>query len=684
MKQTTLAMIIMLLLSGTLVRAQRIVETIDDNWQFYPAYDVQRKPLSTQVNLPHSWNLKDVFHGMNYNRSSYVYERNLVKGARMKGKRVFLKFDAVCSHADIAINQQWIGQHKGGYTAFCFEITNLLKDGNNKITVVASNSYRTDIAPLAGDFNIYGGITRPVYLIITSQDCISPMDHGSDGVYIHQNNISAQSAQLSIETILSRKDSLANEDLKISIFDKAGKQVASTEQKVISNDIKTPITLSHPILWNGRKNPYLYHVRAELLENGKIIDSQQVETGLRSFFVNTTRGFFLNGKHLDLHGICRHEEGYQTGNLYNENAIEKDAQLIEDLGATAVRLVHYPHSRYDVEQYDKRGIVVWYELPMAGPGGYNSPGYVSNPDFETSVMNNLEEMIKQNYNSPSICFWSLFNELSHKYDSPDSFLKRLNTKAKKLDPQRLTTMALCYDQTQFQGISDVLAWNKYFGWYNGKGGIGEFLDQAIADDKGQSVGLSEYGAAASIYQHSFDKKVGQHIHYEEYQAKVHEDNWKDLAVRPQIWCKFVWQFADNPSSIRDEGDKKGINDKGLVTYDRKTCKDAYYFYQANWSSKPMLYITSRRYILRTDSVTDIKVYTNLKYVTLYLNQKKISTIKPDDIHRAIFYHVQLQKGTNFIEVRSAKLRDSCTWILNAKAKADSVKTSDNEKPDGAV
>lgn len=682
MNKSRIILLALLLLAVIPSFASRKETVINDGWVFYPACDVSKKPVKTAVTLPHTWNLKDVFNGPKYDRSAYVYERNLRRDASMAGKRVFLKFDAVSTVADIFINEHWIGQHKGGYTAFCMEVTDALKDGDNKIGVVVSNAYRTDVAPLAGDFNIYGGIIRPVNLIVTEQDCISPLDHASDGVYVHQTNVSKEKAQINVETVLSLKGNNNGESLKVTVTAPDGKEVATANAAAKGDRVNVPLTIEKPRLWDGRTDPAMYKVQVELLKGGEVIDSKTVSTGLRYFNVDAGKGFFLNGRHVDLHGVCRHEESFGHGSTLNTEAIEQDADLIKDLGATAIRMVHYPHSRQDVQAYDRRGIVVWYEAPMAGPGGYLSPGYVANPDFEQNVMEAFEDMIMQNYNSPSICIWSLCNELSHKYDSPDNFLRRLNKRAKELDPQRLTTFAICYDQPQFQGITDILGWNKYFGWYVGDGGVGDFFDKAIAEANGQPLGLSEYGAAASTKQHGFEKVVSNKIHLEEYQARVHEDNWRDMAARPQVWCKLIWQFADNPSSIRDEGDERGMNDKGIVTYDRKTLKDSYFFYQANWSDKPMIYISSRRYTKRADDVTPVKVYTNQKSVTLWVNGKKIGKATTDKIGRAVFENVKLKQGENNIVVKSGKLTDSCVWTYDPALKSE--KKQSGTKIDGAV
>lgn len=563
-KPLSLLLLIVGLLTAWTVEGREVTELKE--WKFYPAYDVSRQLKMTDVTVPHSWNLTDVFQGMKYERGTYVYERILtLSDEQRKDKRFFLKFDGVNSYAEVAVNQQYVGHHAGGYTAFCLEITDKLLSGDNKLSVVVSNAYRTDVAPLAGDFNIYGGITRPVWLIVTERDCISPLDYGSCGVYIHQANISPEQAELRIETMLSLTTGKKSE-LRTTIIDKEGNVVAESNGK--------RITLKNPTLWNGRKNPYLYKVRVELIQNGRVIDCVEEQTGLRYFSLDADKGFFLNGQHLDLHGVCRHEEGYQTGGLYNEAAMRQDADIISELGCTGVRFVHYPHSKYDVQQYDERGIIVWQELNLAGPGGYNSPGYIKNPQLEANVMQNLIEMVKQHYNSPAICFWSLCNELSFKYDEPATFLCQLHEKAKQLDPQRLTTLAICYDQDKFQGITDCIGWNKYFGYYEKKGGVGDFMDKAHQEAGSQPIGLCEYGAAGSHLQHGFEAKVTNKIHYEENQARVHEENWRDMQPRDYAWCKFIWQYADNPSSIRDEGDQRGMNDKGIVSYDRTVRKDA--------------------------------------------------------------------------------------------------------------
>ena len=636
----------------------REIISLTEGWTVRSAYDVSEKPAKQAVSIPHTWNAEDVFQGMKYEHAAYVYECCLPVN-RDDAKRVFLRFGAAASVADVMVNGQYVGAHYGGYTAFCFEITDFLQADGNLLTVVCSNAFRTDVAPLTGDFNVSGGITRPVWLIVTGRDCISPLDNASSGVYVHQDSVSADSASVSVETVLS---ATCAAEVRTGIFDAEGQLVGSVQTPAHGERIVQPVTIEHPHLWNGRKQPYLYRVKVELLKDGAVVDCVEERLGLRSFRVDPEQGFFLNGEQLDLHGVCCYDEAPGKGCVYDEAAMCQDARLIAQMGATAVRFVSYPHSEYDAWQYDSLGIVVWSELNFAGSRDSYWTGYVRNPQFEAHLMLNLEEMICQNYNSPSICFWSLCCELPFRHDALAAFLKQLNDRAKQLDPQRLTTMAVCQDQNRFQHITDVIGFSDWAGAR--KQGFSQFVDEAHALAGEQPVGLCGYGAAGSIHQHGLPKKQSGAVPTEEFQARAHEEEWEQLATRPYIWCKFVCQFADNLSAPQHEDNKRGVAEMGLVTCDRSVCKDAYYFYQANWTTAPMLHIAARRYSERTDSVADIKVYTNQPKATLYVNGVRIGVLKNDGKGRIIYPRIPLRRGENTIEVNAGKeLTDCCTWMV---------------------
>ncbi|SHF25974.1 beta-galactosidase [Mariniphaga anaerophila] len=593
----------------------------------------------------------------------------------MSGKRLFLYFEGVNSVAKVLVNGKLAGRHIGGYTAFCFEITDLIKEGEDaSLTVFVSNAYRLDVVPLSGDFNIYGGIHRPVHLLVTGNNCISPLDYASSGIYVKPLKVSKEEAAFNVETVLSLNGEKQGLALKTTLLDDKQNVVESHTVGISNNNserVRQSFSINNPILWNGKKNPYCYQVKVELLDGKEVIDKVVETTGFRYFSVDADNGFFLNGQYLDLYGFGMHEDIAEKGSAYTISDYLNDIELVKESGATVLRLTHYPHGKPIYNLSDKKGIVLWTEIPFVGPGGYTGPGYVKDAALEENARQMLVEMIRQNYNHPSIFFWGLFNELKLDFDNPVPFLKELNALAKSEDSSRMTTSATFGSGDGFIGISDLIGWNQYSGWYGGAPEqVGDFMDKMKTKAQGIPVCVSEYGAGASIYSHQspVEQPVPvSNFHPEEWQVSCHEGNWKALSERPYIWGKFVWNFADFGSSIRNEGDRQGINDKGLITYDHKTKKDAFYFYKANWNPEPMVYIASRRFINRTQKITDVKVFANVKKVELWVNGEKIGMQNPDSFNTVIWKNIELVSGENTVEVKAKNgkqvLQDSCVWIL---------------------
>lgn len=657
-------------MTDSFAERQRIA--LNDSWEFYPALHVgSQKPLPTAVSLPHTWNNTDVLHSTDYLRTTMWYKRTIhIDEQTANAKRIFLYFHGVNSMATVYVNKNMAGEHKGGYTAFCLEITPYIKYGENILEILVSNAFRTDIAPVTGDFNVFGGIHRPVELIITDKNCISPLDYASSGVYLKQSNVTDKNADLEIITKLSVTD-MAH-DLRVrSIVTDAGADTLAILETAPDNwfECRQALSIGNPTLWNGRKNPYMYNVRVHLIQDNKIIDEVVQKTGFRYFNIDKSEGFFLNGEYLDLYGFGKHEDIEGKGSAMSKEDIAGDFEIIEESGATAVRMTHYPHSDIAYDICDSLGLIVWTEIPNVGPGGFLGPGYFPTAEFQEHLKTVLKEMIRQKYNHPSIIFWGLFNELNFNYDSPVAFMNELNMIAKQEDPSRKTVFATFIQDTLFDNTSDLIAYNKYYGWYQGYArDYGKFLDD-IHDLHEKPVGISEYGAGGSILQHDSPSKKpvsGGKWHPEEYQAWCHEQVWEQMCDRKFVWCKFIWNFADFSSSVKDEGDRFGINDKGLVTYDRKVKKDAFYFYKANWNTAPVLHITSKRDSLKS-SVSDIKVYTNLKEAVLYVNSNKISKKSRDELCRIHWSDIPLEKGENYIVVEGKtngkKYVDSCKWYV---------------------
>ena len=546
----------------------------------------------------------------------------------------------------------------------------------NTLLVRVNNGEQLDVMPLVGDFNFYGGIYRDVHLLLTDNLCISPLDYASSGVYLIQQQITDKQAAICARINLSNgTGELRKAVLRLQVND--GKKTVYETEKEVSMIPHTDVQveniefiLKNPRLWNGTQDPFMYQTVVTLIKDGKELDKVEQPLGVRYYITDPDKGFFLNGKHLPLHGVCRHQERVEVGNALYPVHHEEDTRIMLDMGLNAVRLAHYPQATYMYDLMDKHGIVTWAEIPFVGPGGYADKGFVDQPSFRENGKEQLKEMIRQHYNHPSICFWGLFNELKEQGDNPVEYIKELNAMAHREDPTRPTTSASNQDGA-LNFITDHIAWNRYDGWYGATPAtLATWLDATHKNHPEIKIAISEYGAGASIY-HQQDSLVqtvpGSWWHPENWQTEYHIQNWKIINERPYVWASFVWNMFDFGAAHRMEGDRSGINDKGLVTHDRKIKKDAYYFYRANWNPEPMIYIAGRRNVNRVKPLVDVQVFSNVEEVILIVNDCQCRRMKPDSLKVCLFKEVPLRKGRNEIEVRASdskkQLIDRCTWIL---------------------
>ena len=546
----------------------------------------------------------------------------------------------------------------------------------NTLLVRVNNGEQLDVMPLVGDFNFYGGIYRDVHLLLTDNLCISPLDYASSGVYLIQQQITDKQAAICARINLSNgTGELRKAVLRLQV--KMEKRLCIETEKEVSMIPHTDVQveniefiLKNPRLWNGTQDPFMYQTVVTLIKDGKELDKVEQPLGVRYYITDPDKGFFLNGKHLPLHGVCRHQERAEVGNALYPVHHEEDTRIMLDMGVNAVRLAHYPQATYMYDLMDKYGIVTWAEIPFVGPGGYADKGFVDQPSFRENGKEQLKEMIRQHYNHPSICFWGLFNELKEQGDNPVEYIKELNAIAHQEDPTRPTTSA-SNQEGALNFITDHIAWNRYDGWYGATPAtLATWLDATHKNHPEMKIAISEYGAGASIY-HQQDSLVqtvpGSWWHPENWQTEYHIQNWKIINERPYVWASFVWNMFDFGAAHRTEGDRPGINDKGLVTHDRKIKKDAYYFYRANWNPEPMIYIAGRRNVNRVKPLVDVQVFSNVEEVILIVNDCQCGKMKPDSLKVCLFKDVPLRKGRNEIEVRAndskKQLIDRCAWIL---------------------
>jgi hypothetical protein len=460
-----------------------------------------------------------------------------------------------------------------------------------------------------------------------------------------------------------------NAKLKTIVKDEDGKKIVAVQEQITLASSETikhlqNLKISNPHLWDAKRDPYLYtlQVSIEGLE-GNVLDAVEQPLGLRYFEVNRDKGLILNGKPYHLYGVCRHQEWEGFGSALTDKNHQKDIEYILDMGANGVRLAHYQQADKMYSLCDANGLVVWAEIP-------NTPTYRAEiPAYLQNCKDQLTELIKQNYNHPSILFWGMYNEIP--ISAAD--VKTLHETAKQLDSNRLTTQADYTQPIERHFVTDVVAWNWYFGWYyDSFDKYSQWYDNLHKEYPKLKGGLSEYGAGGCITQQMENPERPEprqgKFFAEQYESLYHEKVWANIKDRNDIWCKFIWNMFDFSWTIARRGDRDFINHKGLVTHDRKVKKDAFYFYKANWSEEPVLHILSKRNNQRTESEVPVAVYTNLDQVELYINGKLISKkMMESEIHKISWDNVKLKSGDNQISVIGYKgdktFTDACLWTL---------------------
>ncbi|MFD5388875.1 glycoside hydrolase family 2 protein [Streptomyces sp. NPDC127074] len=631
-----------------------------------------------QVTTPHTWNAEDGADGGNdYYRGVGWYRRHCTLPEGLAGKMLFLQFAGANQVAEVWANGTYLGRHTGGYARFRFDATGVLRhDADNVIAVRVTNAHDPDIAPLSADFSFSGGIYRNVSLWAVDKLQVRMLDHAGPGIYLRQRAVTTASAEITVTTKLWNNNSAGRSvAVRTVIADACGAVVVDerSETRTVAagtgSEVAQDITIAGPRLWNGRPDPHLYRVSVEVHDttgpDDRITDVVTERLGLRSVAVDAGSGFHLNGAHLGLHGVNLHQDRAGKGWAVDDADHIQDFDLVEEIGATAVRMAHYQHDQKDYDLADERGLVVWAEIPLID-------GISDSSAFTAGTRLQLIELIRQNYNHPSIAFWGIGNEQRRDNRATNALLGTLAGIVAAEDPERISTYAVAGGGDPGLGKhTRTTGYNVYYGWYSGSkdGDLGRWADGRHRDVPDRKIAVSEYGAGANIAHHALNPEKpdpGGVFHPEEYQALFHEAAWKQLSSRPYLWGTFVWNMFDFASDWRDEGGQPGINDKGLVTRDRRIRKDAFYWYKANWSASPTLYITSRRWSQRTNPITELKVYSNADQVTAGLNGRSLGTRRSTD-RIFIWPGLTLTAGENEVAVTATidgeEHSDATIWAL---------------------
>lgn len=635
-----------------------------------PAYDDSAWSV---VDLPHTWNnLDGQDGGNNYYRGPGWYRRHYALGAEAAGRRCFLKFDGANIVTEVWVNGLYAGQHQGGFAAFVFDVTGQLNPGaDNVIAVRVSNASFTNIPPLSADFTFYGGLYRDVHLLLTDPAHITPLDHGSPGVYLRTTNVSAGAADLEVTALVSNAGPAAAALVLRAVVTDAGSNIVAA----LTNGLTLPpgalsnavlgATIHNPRLWDGLHDPYLYRVYAELRHGDEVVDWVSQPLGFRWFSVDPNQGFLLNGRSYPLRGVNLHQDWLDRGWAIGPAERATNFAIIRELGANTIRLAHYQHAEHTYQLADESGMVLWTEVPLVNR-------ITESPEFYENSKQQLRELIRQNYNHPSVVCWGLFNEITLSSGPPvTNLVRELALLAKAEDPTRPSTAASAAADSHLSNwYSDIVSFNKYYGWYSGTfPGFGSWADSIHANYPTRCIGLSEYGAGASIWHHS-EEPVAKPtpagpFHPEEWQNLFHESHWQQIQARPWLWATHIWNLFDFGVDSRNEGDTPGRNDKGLVTYDRQHRKDAFYWYQANWTTNPMVHLTGHTFTNRLAFNLTAKVYANCDSVELFHNN--VSKGVATSTNCIFTWPLTLVLGSNSVSVVGTKgtctVTDALVWTL---------------------
>lgn len=662
------------------IRADRSVTRLNEGWEFLrgpfsgdPLKDGSRwNGKWTPVTIPHTWNADDMQKHANSFYEGPGYYRTYIK-LKPDGRRHFLRFEGVGACAEVYVNGRLTSSHKGAYSAFTAEITGALsQDGNNEIVVKADNSARPDVIPVNHQlFGVYGGIYRPVSLISTGSVNITPADHAGPGVYISQSDVSEKSARVSVKTKLDNGTSQPEKiNIITEIADAEGRKVASssTPMTLTPQGIQThttDFTIKNPHLWQGVEDPYLYKVTVSVVRGDSVADRVVQPLGLRNFEARAGEGFFLNGKRYPMRGVTRHQDRLGLGSALTEKEHDEDMAMIMDIGATTVRLAHYQQSDYIYSRADSLGLIIWAEIPFVNR--------VTGQEWE-NAHSQLRELIRQSYNHPSIYVWGLHNEVYSPADYTARLTASLHDLAKTEDPGRMTASVNGYGIAlhPVNQQADIQGMNRYFGWYEGEiPDIDAWIEGLEKEYPWQKLMLTEYGADGNPAHQTelLEESLNWTLPYypETFQTKTHEYHWSVIDRHPHIIASYLWNLFDFACPMWSRGGVEARNLKGLVSFDRKEKKDSYYWYKANWSKEPVLYITQRRNTERERRNTSVTVYSNRGISSATLNGTPLPAPRQGytPVHW-IFDNVVLSDGRNIITAMTpdGQHTDSVEWHYN--------------------
>ena len=669
---------ILLFIVGWAQAQQRVVYTINDGWKFTKGSPFEAQLTGCDdsswetVNIPHTWNNKDADDETpGFYRGPVWYRKQLFIDKSQEGRRAMIYFEGANQEVRFYLNGQFVGEHKGGYTRFCFDITPHLRYGQeNLFAIYVNNVYNPNIPPLSADFTFFGGIYRDVYLQFMNPVHIATNDYASSGVYIRTPEVNNSAASVEITTLLTNDMPQATEiRVENIICDADGKEVKKTQAEVklaageTKTDISKKIKIDSPRLWDI-DDPYRYMVYTRILDKrkGTLLDEVVNPLGLRWFKFDSEKGFFLNGKGRKLIGTARHQDYFQKGNALRDELHVQDVLLLKEMGGNYLRVSHYPQDPVIMEMCDKLGIVTSVEIPVVN-------AVTETEEFLHNSVEMAKEMVRQDFNRPSVMIWGYMNEiflrrpytegkqLEDYYRFTEKVARALEATIREEDPSRYTMMAYhnmpqYYEDAHLTEIPMIQGWNLYQGWYEPD--INEFqrlLDRAHKAYKGKVLMVTEYGPGVDPRVHSYQPE--RFDFSQEYGLVYHKHYLNEMMKRPFIAGSSLWNLNDFYSESRVDA-VPHVNNKGVVGLNREK-KDVYWFYKTALSRRPILVIGNREWKSRggvvntaqKECIQSVPVFSNAEEVELFVNNKSLGKKKIENNYA--LFDVPFVGGENLLE-----------------------------------
>ena len=706
-----------LFIAMTLSSQTKQVSAINNNWKFHKGdlkFDKNHSPLDITlledsvwetINIPHTWNNIDAIDDTpGYYRGVGWYKKVIDIEAKNEENnvRTLMYFEGINQVTDVYVNGKWVGQHLGGYARFNFDITKFLNFGEkNLLAIKVDNSHNEAIPPLTADFTFFGGIYRDVFLIKQNAIHFSMDDYSSSGVYITTPEVSKEKAHVQINCLLNNKTNQNRELTLINrIVDKEGDIISEKKQKIKIKkhvkqlSIKDSFLIDKPQLWSP-DNPYLYQVITLIKDSktGDIFDESIEPLGFRWFNFDPQKGFFLNGEYLKLIGTNRHQDYLKKGNALSDEMHVRDVLLLKEMGGNFLRISHYPQDPIVLETCDRLGILTSVEIPIVN-------AISESKDFSENSLLMVEEMVKQNFNHPSLIIWAYMNEVllrspfdkktdKERYTLYTNNVVKLASEIeeliRKLDSSRYTMIPNhgAVDLYKNAGLTDIpmiLGWNLYQGWYGGVfTGFDKNLDELHNLFPSKPLIITEYGADVHHRLHSFDSERFDYT--VEYGNRYHEHYLKAIMARPFIVGANIWNLNDFYSETRGYA-KPNTNLKGITTLNREK-KDTWWLYKTKLSAEPVIKFGQNEWKIRGGVAEAGKDYC-IQPVNIYSNNKSVQLIHKDVVYNAEVidniarFSIPFKNGKNKLEAISTIQSKTYTDILDIDFRLAPYKFSEFE------